>query len=123
MAQLSDLVSPPLSYFTSVFLENFTESVNLFPGSRVFTYSLTNFLLTFDRLQFYYYHNQNLTYSSYILLHNANKMSLERGSITQKLVESSDNDFCVAITNAYNGMVQAIDHKHDYTETYLLDKN
>lgn len=42
-------------------MNNFTTSVNNYPGNRIFLYTITNFMLAFDRLQFYYFHKQNLS--------------------------------------------------------------
>ena len=70
----------------ALLLNNVTSSMNAVPGSRIFTYTLTNFLVNFDRLQFYYYHKQNLSYYAEIFLSNINTMQIEKGSITQKLL-------------------------------------
>ena len=75
----------------TLMLNNFTSSMNIVPGSRIFTYTLTNFLVNFDRLQFYYYHKQNLSYYSEIFLSNINTMQIEKGSITQRLLESCNH--------------------------------
>ena len=75
----------------NLMLNNFTSSMNIVPGSRIFTYTLTNFLVNFDRLQFYYYHKQNLSYYSEIFLSNINTMQIEKGSITQRLLESCNH--------------------------------
>ena len=65
----------------SIIFNNFTSSMNLVPGSRIFAYTLTNYMTSFDRLQFYFYHQQNLSYYSEILLSNINALALERGSV------------------------------------------
>ena len=57
---------------SSVMFNNFTGSLSVVPSSRLFLYSLLNFLITFDRLQFYYFHSQNLSLYSEILLKNIN---------------------------------------------------
>ena len=74
----------------SIMFNNYTSNLNSVPGNRVFFYTLTNFLATFDRLQFYFYHKQNLTYYSKILLSNVNTISLDRGSLTQKMIENCE---------------------------------
>lgn len=60
-------------------LYSFTEGINKFPGNRVFLETLTDYLITFDRLQFYFYHKQNLTQNSYALLANVNTLTMEKG--------------------------------------------
>ena len=95
---------------------NFTSSMNAVPGSRIFAYSLTNFLVNFDRLQFYYYHKHNLTFYSEIFLSKINTMQIEKGSITQRLLEScNDTKFCSSITNFYNYILESIDYQKPYT--------
>lgn len=42
-------------------MNQLTLILNKIPGNRIFLFTLTNFMLTFDRLQFYYFHRQNLT--------------------------------------------------------------
>lgn len=43
-------------------------SINKLPGSRIIVSCVADFMKIFDRLQFYYYHHQNLTYYSTMLL-------------------------------------------------------
>jgi hypothetical protein len=69
-------------------LNNLTFFLNAVPGNRVFFYVLTNFMITFDRLQLYYFHRQNLTYYSEALLSNADTLVTERGSYLQMLFQS-----------------------------------
>ena len=100
----------------ALLLNNFTSSMNAVPGSRIFTYTLTNFLVNFDRLQFYYYHKQNLSYYSEIFLSNINTMQIEKGSITQNLLKScNDTNFCSSINGIYNNLLEAIDYQQPYT--------
>lgn len=66
---------------SDVILNKFTTFLNTIPGNRIFIYTLTNFLTTFDRLQFYYYHQHNLTQYSEMLLGSVNKLELDRGSL------------------------------------------
>lgn len=53
-AQFTDSVFENL--ISMIMLNNLTTSLNSLPGNRVFVYTLMNFLNTFDRLQFYYFH-------------------------------------------------------------------
>ena len=57
------------------------------PGNRIFIKSLTDYLLTFDRLEFYYLHKQNLSEYSSILFNNAHSIALDKGSLVQKMIE------------------------------------
>ena len=68
-------------------MNNFTGSMNSVPGGRVFSYTLMSFLSAFDRLQFYYYHQHNLTEYSNILLSSVATMAIERGSLVESLLE------------------------------------
>ena len=107
---LSEMLGPlaPLSY---PLLEQTTGSINKIPGNRIFFETLSDFLISFDRLQFYFYHRHNLTYNSYLLLSNINKMAIERGSLTQELFESCDASFCQSVTSKFDGLLTSIDHK------------
>ena len=69
-----------------IMFNNLTSGLNAVPGSRVFFYTILNFLSTFDRLQFYYFHKQNLTYYSEILLSNANALNINKGSFLQRTI-------------------------------------
>ena len=60
----------------SLFWNNMTDNLNSLPGSRIFLSSILGFLSAFDRLQFYYFHRQNLSFYSEKLLSNVNKMAL-----------------------------------------------
>jgi hypothetical protein len=70
-------------------LNNITLGLNSVPGNRLFLFILTNFMITFDRLQLYYFHRQNLTYYSEVLLSNANTLVAERGSFLQTSFQNS----------------------------------
>ncbi len=48
----------------------FMQILNQYPGSRVFFMFLMNFNINLDRLQFYYFHHQNFTEYSLILIEN-----------------------------------------------------
>jgi hypothetical protein len=99
--------------------------LNSVPGNRIFVYTLMNFLSTFDRLQFYYYHKQNLSYYSYILLSNVNSLALEKGDLPQSLIESwsSSSSICASIAALYDQLIRLVDYKKDYSDSSLLEKN
>ena len=78
-----------------------TSALNSLPGSRIYLSTVLGFLSALDRLQFYYFHRQNMSFYSEKLLYNVNKMALQRGSLAQNLLEGCDNSFCTAINNAY----------------------
>ena len=67
-------------------MNNFTTSVNSYPGNRIFLYTITNFMLAFDRLQFYYFHRQNLSSYSNVLLANVNILAEERGQLPKRFI-------------------------------------
>lgn len=45
-----------------------SELLNRYPGSRLFFMFVMNFNINLDRLQFYFYHNQNFTHYSLLLI-------------------------------------------------------
>ena len=100
-----------------------TDKLNSIAGSRIFLSTILSFLSTFDRLQFYYFHRQNLSYYSEKLLSNVNKMALERGSLIQDLVQNCDNSLCTTINDAYQLMVEKLDNQKNYTHPDFLQKN
>ena len=59
-----------------LFWNNVTNKLNSLPGSRIYFYSILNYLSSFDRLQFYYFHRQNLSYYSERILSSINRMAL-----------------------------------------------
>ena len=94
MQRLILMADPILdSVIGGLLFNNLTSAVNSLPGSRVFLYSISNFFSAFDRLEFYYYHKQNLTYYSNVLLSNINTISLEQGSLPQQLLEVCEGKF------------------------------
>ena len=76
----------PIGWLYDPLFNNFTRTINKLPGNRIFFYTITSYLATFDRLQFYYYHDHELTQYSELLLSNANELAVERGSLPQYLV-------------------------------------
>ena len=76
----------PIGWLYDPLFNNFTRVINKLPGNRIFFYTITSYLATFDRLQFYYYHDHELTQYSELLLSNANELAVERGSLPQYLV-------------------------------------
>ena len=107
----------------SPLLDNVTGSINKLPGNRIFAKTLSGFLLAFDRMQFYYFHQQNLTFYSEILLSNANKFALERGSLPQELIEGCSSHACKTIIGVYDGLLEQIEHKKNYTDARNLERN
>ena len=102
---------------------NVTSSLNSLPGSRVYFSAILGFLSTFDRLQFYYYHRQNLTYFSERLLSSVNTMALERGSLLQNLIQDCDNSLCEGINSAYENVLSSLDRQKEYSPPGFLEKN
>ena len=102
---------------------NVTSSLNSLPGSRVYFSAILGFLSTFDRLQYYYYHRQNLTYFSERLLSSINTMALERGSLLQNLIKDCDNSLCSGINSAYENMLGSLDRQKEYSPPGFLEKN
>lgn len=104
-------------------LNNLTTTLNTVPGSRIFVYTFMNFLSTFDRLQFYYFHRQNLSYYSYILLSNVNTLAQDRGNILQGWVEDCSFPFCASIISSYSSLVETLNYKQNYTVSSFIEKN
>ena len=103
---------------------NFTSSLNLVPGSRIFTYTLTNFMTAFDRLQFYYFHKQNLSYYSEVMLSNVNALAVDRGSALQKLLEYCNSTGpCLSINSVYEQLHQDLNLERNYTSPEFLERN
>ena len=50
-------------------------------------------------------------------------MAVEKGALTQKLMESCDIPLCQSVTGIYNDLLDRIDHKRNYTTQSDLDKN
>lgn len=65
-------------------LNDFTRTLNSVPGNRIFLSAIMNFLITFDRLQLYYFHRHNLSYYSNVLLANINTLETEKSSLLQQ---------------------------------------
>ena len=79
---------------SNVQMNAITKAVNSIPANRMLFYSVMSFMITFDRLQFYYYHRQNLTESSTALLSNIDTMVQDRGQLPQTILENCDASIC-----------------------------
>jgi hypothetical protein len=96
---------------SDIILNNFTKSLNVIPGNRIFLYTLANYLTAFDRLEFYYYHKHNLTQYAEMLLGSVNAMALDRGSLIENAVGSYGY---MGICSTYGGLYQDIYESIDY---------
>ena len=65
------------------FSNKFIQLIDKFPGSRLFFKYVMNFYINLDRLQFYYYHNQNFTQYSDFLLSKNYLFLQEKGTLFQ----------------------------------------
>ena len=99
------------------------ETTNKIPGNRVFLRSLTDHMITFDRLRFYYFHKQNLTYYSASFLSNINTLGLNQWSLCQDLVQSCTSNMCTTYNNAYNNILESLNHKDNYTDAFIFKRN
>lgn len=104
-------------------LNNLTTTLNKMPGSRVFFHTLSGNMLTFDRLQFYYFHRHNLSVYSFILLSDINALAFERGSVIQGALQDCSNDLCKSINGLYDDMVTGLNYKQNYTDSFILSRN
>ena len=80
-------------------------------------------MLTFDRLQLYYYHRQNLTVYSKMLLSSINSIANDRGTLYQQLLQDCNHTFCISYNSLYENTVMALDHKYKYTDDFILSRN
>lgn len=64
----------------------FSQLSNKAQGGRIFLRALSDHMITFDRLRFYYFHRQNLTEYSTLLLSNINRYALDQGSLCQDFI-------------------------------------
>jgi hypothetical protein len=109
---------------SELMLNNYTQALNKIPGSRIFAYTLTNFLSAFDRLQFYYYHEQNLSYYSEILVSNVNTLIVDKGSIGQTILYScNETRLCQSVNGLYSFLLEELDYKYVYTEPQFIERN
>ena len=88
-----------------VVFNNITKGVNSLPGNRVLFYGFSSFMITFDRLQFYFYHHQNLTQESETLLSSINKMADEKGELMQTLLTNCQAGVCQSYIGFYEHLV------------------
>ena len=106
-----------------VVFNNITKGVNSLPGNRVLFYGFSSFMITFDRLQFYFYHHHNLTQESETLLSSINKMADEKGELMQTLLTNCQAGICQSYINFYEDLVQSLDYKQNYTDSFFLGRN
>ena len=66
-----------------MFNNSYVSSLNSIPGSRVFFSFLMNFYISFDRLQFYYFHKQNFTQYAQIFLSSVHYFQEAKGSLAE----------------------------------------
>ena len=127
---LKELIPFPTEKFkkqliSDLMLNDFTTSINKVPGNRIFLYTITNYLTSFDRLQFYYLHKHNFTEYSELLLSNINTLALDRGSLLQKAVDlcKDSNVICKSYDELYNKALENFDHQLNYTSADIIAKN
>ena len=60
------------SFVSLMMNNNATTFMNQLPGNRIFLNFLVNQYRLMDRMEFYYYHKQNLTFYSEVFLSNIN---------------------------------------------------
>jgi hypothetical protein len=80
-------------------------------------------MITFDRLRFYYFHRHNLTYYSNILLSNVQNFALDQGSLSQDAINSCEAQMCTSVTNLYDRMLENVDYKKNYTDSFIYERN
>jgi len=78
----------PFRLINIIIFNNFSSTLNSVPGGRVFFSTFLNALTNFDRLQFYYFHQQNFTYNSEKFLSMINVVQNNKGSIISTLLQS-----------------------------------
>ncbi len=107
---------------TLIMLNKFTLFLNRIPGNRIFFSVLMNFLITFDRLQLYYFHNQNFTYYATVLLSNVNTLEIDRGNLPQTFFQDCANysDICQSINNVYESLSDTLNQKYAYSSQLFL---
>ena len=80
-------------------------------------------MLTFDRLQFYYFHRHNLSENSNILLSNVNVLAEDKGQLPQKFLRNCDVPLCNTIVKFYDDLKEGLDKKKEYTDSFILSRN
>ena len=95
LQRIEGISEPLLAVIENAVLNNATKILNKLPGSRIYFSTILSFLSTFDRLQFYYYHNQNFSSYSKLLLSTINTFALEKGSVVQNFISNCDSSLCV----------------------------
>jgi len=98
-------------------------SLNKLPGNRIFLRALTDHMITFDRLRFYYFHRQNLTYYSNILLSNVNTFGLDQGSLCQDIFQSCTAEACNSINNLFDNLLSSLNYKERYIDSFIINRN
>ena len=100
-----------------------TKAINSIPANRMIFYSVMSFMITFERLQFYYYHRQNLTESSTALLSNIDTMVQDRGQLPQTILENCDASICKLYMDLYNNLLVVLEKKQSYTDNFMKSRN
>jgi hypothetical protein len=80
-------------------------------------------MITFDRLRLYYFHRHNLTYYSDLLLSNIQTLALDQGSLTQDVINDCEASVCTSVTAAYDRLLESVDYKKNYTDSFISARN
>lgn len=113
------------SFIELMMNNNVTTIMNQLPGNRIFLNVIMNQYRLIDRMQFYYYHQLNLSYYSDVFLSNVNEMALEKGSLLQVILQNYEdtNTVCSAINQAYSDLSNRLNQKYEYSDADFLAKN
>jgi hypothetical protein len=101
----------------------FTKTINSVPGSRVVFNGLLSFFSNFDRLELYYYHQQNSSYYSTIFLKAINLLEQEKGILVENIIKSNFSESSQAILDFSNKLQEKFDYKLEFTSEHFKLKN
>lgn len=103
---------------------NFSAALNSVPGSRVFFSVVLSFYSSFDRLQLYFFHHQNLTYNSYKFISMINTLQSAKGCLLQNLIQTSSSYISTAntIISTESFIQNQLNYKLNYSDPWIGEK-
>jgi len=80
-------------------------------------------MILLDRIRFYYFHKQNLTKYSILLLSSVNTLAVEQGSFSQDLINGCSIELCTWYNNLFINILSSANLKENYAAAYIYERN
>ena len=84
----------------------------MFPGTRTAIRSLFSFMVNFDRLELYIYHNRTYSYHSELFLRSVNQLLEAKSKIVQTIIDKMNSKF----NKKQDRIIESLNKKDKYIQ-------